>query len=82
MTLDDLLKERECEVTFSRGDEPGKIMCVLASARPGEDRPPFRNKDGVMVTFGRLHITWEGRSASDSFSNAVQKLRSYLESLK
>ena len=82
MTLDDLLKERNCEVTFSslRGELASKrIECAIRF-----DRDPcasWRSED-IIVTGGQVLVSGKGQSAIPAFSEAVQKLRTYLETVK
>ena len=83
MTLDDLLKERACEVSFMsfpRGSTNAeRIRCDIQFDRAPEEA--WRSED-IIVTGGRVVITGKGQSAIPAFSEAVQKLRTYLENVK
>jgi hypothetical protein len=86
-TLDDLLKEKFYSVTFEPSvdkSKPDIIMCRIVyypDGQPGGEMEisPFK---GVFARAGKISIFGEGRSVSEAFSQTVQKLDAYLETVR
>lgn len=80
MTLDDVLNERFCRVTFvSRLNHTGsrRISCSIHFAIG-----PGTTSEHVMVTAAEASIFGDGPTVSEAFSEAVERLRRYQETLK
>ena len=85
MTLDDLLNERLCDVSFYR--KPGnpvseRIECAIAFDREPEPWDSRENTPGVLITSGRVILRANGQSVAQAFTEAIHKMNVYLESVK
>ena len=72
MTLDDLLKERNCQVTFERVDM-GNYMGIEATIIT-KSEVSRKVQEGVFVSSGSVYVSARGRDVSESFAEAVKRL--------